>query len=199
MTGLPSGLVALGVAVALVVVVWVTVLCVARVRRLDRLHQRTDAARVGLESALARRAEVGLRVADVLGRPDLRAVALAAGGGAVQGLPRRAEDGIHARELVENALTRSLGGVDRSALPLALLTEIADAEQLVLLARRVHNDAVRDTLGLRSRRLVRWLRLYGTAPLPGYVEIADPPAAAVPPPFAAPTLIVPPTRPDPVG
>ena len=35
-----------------------------------------------------------------------------------------------------------------------------------MLARHVHNDAVRDTLGLRSRRLVRWLHLAGTAPLP---------------------------------
>jgi hypothetical protein len=39
----------------------------------------------------------------------------------------------------------------------------------------VHNDAVRDTLDLRSRRLVRGLRLAGTAPAPAYFEIADPP------------------------
>jgi len=52
--------------------------------------------------------------------------------------------------------------------------ELTDAEQLVILARRVHNDAVRDTLGLRSRRLVRWLHLAGTAPVPEYFEIADP-------------------------
>ncbi len=37
----------------------------------------------------------------------------------------------------------------------------------------MHNDAVRDTLVLRSRRLVRWFRLAGTAPLPAYFEIAD--------------------------
>jgi hypothetical protein len=37
----------------------------------------------------------------------------------------------------------------------------------------VHNDAVRDTLALRSRRLVRWLHLAGTAPMPAYFEIAD--------------------------
>ena len=51
--------------------------------------------------------------------------------------------------------------------------ELAEAEQLLVLARSVHNDAVRDTLVLRSRRLVRWLHLAGTAPLPGYFEIAD--------------------------
>ena len=54
--------------------------------------------------------------------------------------------------------------------------ELVDAEQLVILARRVHNDAVRDTRGLRSRRLVRWLHLAGTAPMPEYFEIADPEA-----------------------
>src|SRR6202045_4069568 len=51
--------------------------------------------------------------------------------------------------------------------------ELADAEARVLLARRFHNDAVRDTLALRERRPVRWLRLGGTAPLPTYFEIAE--------------------------
>ena len=41
------------------------------------------------------------------------------------------------------------------------------------LARRFHNDAVRDTLALRERRPVRLLRLGGTAPLPTYFEIAE--------------------------
>jgi hypothetical protein len=64
--------------------------------------------------------------------------------------------------------------MDRASLPRALAGELVEAEQLLALARRVHNDAVRDTLGLRSRRLVRWLRLAGRAPLPRYFEISDP-------------------------
>ena len=60
--------------------------------------------------------------------------------------------------------------------PADVRAALVDAEQLLVLARRVHNDAVRDTLGLRSHRLVRWLRLAGTAPMPTYFEIADPPA-----------------------
>ncbi|MCF7549252.1 NUDIX hydrolase [Pseudonocardia sp. WMMC193] len=172
--------VVLGVAV--LVLVWVTVLCVARSRRLDRLHQRTDAARVGLESALARRASVAVAVAEGLGAaraPEgspvaaLGHAARAAGAGLVRDLPREWDQGVEARELVENALSRALGAVDRDLLPTAVLAELVDAEQLVVLARRVHNDAVRDTRGLRSRRLVRWLRLYGTAPLPEYFEIAE--------------------------
>ncbi len=77
-------------------------------------------------------------------------------------------------EVAANALGRALARVDRTALPPDVRTALADAEQLLVLARRVHNDAVRDTLGLRSRRLVRWLRLAGTAPMPAYFEIADP-------------------------
>ncbi|MCE0766649.1 NUDIX hydrolase [Pseudonocardia kujensis] len=177
-----SWLLVLLLLVVVAVVVAVTVLCVARSRRLDRLHRRTDAARVGLERSLARRADVAIRVAEVLGTSEagpgsvpaaLGEAARAAGAGTVRGLPRRSEDGIEAREIVENALSRALGGVDRSRLAPELRSELADAERLVVLARRVHNDAVRDTLDLRSRRLVRWLRLHGTAPLPGYFEIAE--------------------------
>ena len=58
----------------------------------------------------------------------------------------------------------------------------------------MHNDAVRDTLDLRSRRLVRWLRLAGTAPAPVYFEIADP-QPWQPPPRSTPA----PPAPAPVG
>ncbi len=54
-----------------------------------------------------------------------------------------------------------------------MVAELADAEARVLIARRFHNDAVRDTLALRTRRPVRWLHLGGTAPLPTYFEIAE--------------------------
>ncbi len=77
------------------------------------------------------------------------------------------------REAAENELSAALAMVDPSAIPVALVAELADAEARVLLARRFHNDAVRDTLALRERRPVRWLRLGGTAPLPSYFEIAE--------------------------
>ena len=54
--------------------------------------------------------------------------------------------------------------------------ELADAEARVLLGRRFHNDAVRDTLALRERPVVRLLRLGGRAPLPTYFEIAGRPS-----------------------
>jgi 8-oxo-dGTP pyrophosphatase MutT (NUDIX family) len=77
------------------------------------------------------------------------------------------------RETTENELSGELAMVDAGALPPALIAEQADAEARVLLARRFHNDAVRDTLALRERPPVRWLRLGGTAPLPSYFEIAE--------------------------
>jgi hypothetical protein len=101
---------------------------------------------------------------------------------------RSAGAGLELCEVAENTLTRRLAAVDRGALPSALTGELVDAEQLVLLARRVHNDAVRDTLDLRSRRLVRWLRLAGTAPPPAYFEIADPPPGR-PRPVAGPSEV----------
>ncbi len=139
--------------VTLVLAVAVGVLVVGRTRRLHRLHIRTDAASAGLDAALRRRgttaARIGIDVADVHG----------------WGAPR---------EAAENALGRRLAALDRTTLPATVRAQLADAERLVVLGRRVHNDAVRDTRALRSRRVVRFLRLYGTAPLPCYVEIADP-------------------------
>jgi hypothetical protein len=187
------------VAVLLLVAI-VTVVCVVRARRLDRLHRRTDAARAGLADALDRRGAIALRVADALAVSDsgaapvrtaaqdaldacrtaLRSNRSGADASAphfVQGgrpAPDQAGLALDPCEVAENTLTRRLAGVDRGPLPAGLAAELADAEQSVLIARRVHNDAVRDTLDLRSRRLVRWLRLAGTAPAPAYFEIADP-------------------------
>ncbi|HYH29588.1 MAG TPA: NUDIX hydrolase [Pseudonocardia sp.] len=160
------------VVVALLLV-WVAALCAVRIRRLDRLHVRTDAARDGLEAALERRAAATLATADVVAAEPAgpeRAGALRA---AVAGTRIAGATGAE-REAAENVLGRALAAVDRSGLPPAVLEELVDAEQLLILARRVHNDAVRDTRGLRSRRLVRWLHLSGTAPMPEYFEIADP-------------------------
>ncbi|MGW6445065.1 NUDIX hydrolase [Lentzea sp. NPDC055074] len=148
-----------------VVVVVLTLLFAAWVlsiaNRLDRLHVRTDAAWAALDAALARRAVVVRALLD----PALSAAA------------SKAEAASRAdREQAENELSGLLGALDRSAVAQALAFELADAEERVVLARRVHNDAVRDTLLLRRRRVVRWLRLAGTAPQPSYFEIAEPTA-----------------------
>src|SRR5262245_52992732 len=49
---------AIGVLVGLLAAAWAVAVCLSRVRRLHRLHIRVDAARAGLDVALARRAAV---------------------------------------------------------------------------------------------------------------------------------------------
>jgi 8-oxo-dGTP pyrophosphatase MutT (NUDIX family) len=140
--------------------------------RLDRLHVRYDLSWQALDGALARRAVVARAVAaNVFGgasQADAAAARhLAALADAAERAPRQA------REACENQLSAALATIDPASLPAGLIAELADAEARVLLARRFHNDAVRDTLALRERSLVRVLRLGGTAALPSYFEIAE--------------------------
>jgi 8-oxo-dGTP pyrophosphatase MutT (NUDIX family) len=135
--------------------------------RLDRLHVRYDLSWQALDGALARRAVVARAVAtDAYGRsaPGHRLRTLA---DVAERAPRSA------REAAENELSAELTLVDPESVPVALVAELADAEARVLLARRFHNDAVRDTLALRERPLVRWLHLGGTASMPSYFEISE--------------------------
>jgi 8-oxo-dGTP pyrophosphatase MutT (NUDIX family) len=139
--------------------------------RLDRLNVRYDLSWQALDSALARRAVVA------------RAVAIDAYGGSRDGkrlasLADTAECASRpAREKAENELSAALALVDPASLPAGLIAELADAEARVLLGRRFHNDAVRDTLALGARRMVQAFRLGGTAKLPSYFEIVERPHA----------------------
>jgi 8-oxo-dGTP pyrophosphatase MutT (NUDIX family) len=156
-----------------VIVVLVVVLAVfgawayQTANRLDRLNVRYDLSWQALDGAMARRAVVA------------RAVAIDAYGGAPEGgrlaaLADAAERAPRpARENAENALSAALAAVDPASLPAGLIAELADAEARLLLARRFHNDAVRDTLALADRRMVRAFRLGGTAALPSYFEIVE--------------------------
>jgi hypothetical protein len=140
---------------------------VATANRLDRLHVRMDAGWAALDAALARRAVVARAVAAAALTGEPAELLLALAGRAETA--RRSE-----REAEENELTLVLSGVDRSTLPAPLAAELTDSEHRVVIARRMHNDAVRDTLALRRRRKVRYFGLAGTAPRPEYFEIAEP-------------------------
>ncbi len=149
--------------------------------RLDRLHVRTDAAWAALDAALCRRARAVSALDGALnGGGALRCAADAAlSAGAQVALSAREPAVLGAgapavREEIENELGRALAVLDRVGLGPVGAARLADAEQRVVIARRVYNDAVRDTLALRSHRMVRWLRLAGRAPLPRYFEIAEP-------------------------
>ncbi len=135
--------------------------------RLNRLHVRYDLSWQALDAALARRAVVARAVA-VDAYPDAsRGKRLAALADSAERAPR------NLRETAENELSAELALVDPASLPTALVAELADAEARVLLARRFHNDAVRDTRALQERPVVRLLRLSGTASPPSYFEIAE--------------------------
>lgn len=154
-------------AVLVTVLLAVGVWALLTANRLDRLHVRYDLSWQALDSALARRAVVARAVAvDSYGpMPEGKRLAVLAG---------VAERAVRStRETCENELSAALELVDPASIPVALVAELADAETRVLLARRFHNDAVRDTLALRERRAVCWLRLGGTAPLPTFFEIAE--------------------------
>lgn len=153
--------------VVVVIVAIVGALLVSAANRLDRLHVRTDAGWAALDAALARRAVVARAVAAV-GVASEDGYALRAAADRAEAAPRAD------REAEENELTRLLALVNRSDLPAALARELSDAEQRMVIARRVHNDAVRDTLSLRRRRKVRYFRLAGKAAPPEYFEIAEP-------------------------
>ncbi|GAB2657242.1 hypothetical protein GCM10027169_20930 [Gordonia jinhuaensis] len=135
--------------------------------RLDRLHVRVDLASQALDAALARRAVVARSIGAGLGSEGRELIAAA-------------DNAEHAdpvdRENAENTVSAALAQVDPATLRSQLVSELADAETRVMIARRFYNDAVRDTLALRNRRLVRWLQLGGTAPRPQYFEIVERPA-----------------------
>jgi 8-oxo-dGTP pyrophosphatase MutT (NUDIX family) len=160
-----------GILVLLAVLAAVGIWALRTAQRLDRLNVRYDLSWQALDSALARRAVVA------------RAVAIDAQGGSAQGRRLAAladvaeRAGRPARENAENELSTALAMVDPASLPAGLVAELADAEARLMLARRFHNDAVRDTLALAERRLVRALRLGGTASLPSYFEIVERPHA----------------------
>jgi 8-oxo-dGTP pyrophosphatase MutT (NUDIX family) len=135
--------------------------------RLDRLHVRYDLSWLALDGLLARRAVVARAVATDAYGGSAAGIRLAALADAAERAPRSG------REAAENELSAALALVDPASLPVPLVAELADAEARVMLARRFHNDAVRDTLSLRERPLVRWLHLGGTAAVPTYFEIAE--------------------------
>lgn len=170
------------IAVVVTALLLTTIWAYTAAHRLDRLHVRYDKAWQALDGALARRAVVARSVADHLahsgGDPGCAHRLAAAADHAEQ--VERPE-----REDAENAVSAALATISADMLRPSLVAELADAEARVLIARRFHNDAVRDTMSLRGRRPVRLLRLAGTAPPPRYFEIAERTMAATARPLQA--------------
>ncbi|MGH3319954.1 MAG: hypothetical protein ACRDN9_07205 [Streptosporangiaceae bacterium] len=186
--GLAAGVVAY-VAASFAVLVLLGFYVSWRATRLDRLHQRVEAARAALDAALVRRSAVALELA--ASRLLDPATSLLLAGAAHDARAAAPEP----RELAESDLSRALrAAFDQPETRTALTTRQGGAELLrefdaaarkTVIARRFYNDAVRDARALRGRRMARLLRLAGRAPVPPFFEIDDSPPATADPVDAA--------------
>jgi hypothetical protein len=142
--------------------------------RLQRLHDRCSAARASLDAQMVRRAAAAAALArDHAAGLGERAELLAA---AAQTALHSGEEG---REVAESDLTRELRHLPWVGTEPAMADVLAAAGRMTL-ARQIYNDAVRDTLSLRHRRLPRALRLSAGRPWPKYFDIDDTPPGRLP-------------------
>lgn len=149
-------------AVAVAVIITLVIMWAwATAQRLNRLHIRTDAARIKLQAALDRRAAV---IAALV--PECAHIAKAAEAISLS------EPFFTDREAAEARLSEAIVHIAAPENP-----QLIDATARVQLAHRFYNDAVTDTRALRRRRLVRALRLAGTAPSPEYFDIVARPGS----------------------
>jgi hypothetical protein len=143
--------------------------------RVDRMHRRVENAWNSLQLQLTRRASVALSLAlEELWDP-VTSVVVAGAARAALVAPPWGEEHSELSAVLRTAVGDSaqieadLGTPEREL----LLRELGDAWYRVILARRFLNDAVSMTARLRSRRLVRWLRLAGRTPMPESCDIDD--------------------------
>ncbi|SQG64801.1 putative secreted protein [Corynebacterium renale] len=148
----------MNVYLAIVLAVVVTMLAAwayFTAQRLNRLHIRTDSALAQLMSALDRRDALVAAL-----EPGLRE--LAQSSLSIPGAPEFVE----AKAKADSDLKTQL-----QTRPVA--ADIVDASARVELAARFYNDAVTSTRALRTRPLVRFLHLGGTAQLPRYFDVNE--------------------------
>ncbi|MGH3206489.1 MAG: hypothetical protein ACRDNO_01875 [Trebonia sp.] len=148
-----------------------------RASRLDRLHNRVEAARTALDLALVRRASAASELASS-GLLDPAASLLL--GDAVR---RVRQVGQTERDLPESDLTRLLRATlgdpdfrnefagDNGATE--LVAEVEAAAQQVFIARKFYNDLVGRTVDARRRPLARVLHLSGSAKQPEFFDMDD--------------------------
>ena len=161
--------------------------------RVDRLHQKVEGSRAALDAQLVRRAAAAVEVAQRLDPATGMLLVDAATESLSHG--ERAESGADPLDVpprleeVENHLSRTLTEVFEDGETLAqlrrepfgpdVLDVLAQACQRVQWARRFYNDAVAQTQRVRRKRVVRWARLAGRAPMPQMIEIDDAPPAGL--------------------
>lgn len=141
------------IAIVLVILAMVGLWAMGTANRLNRLHIRTDAARINLEGALAARGQVIKALHPELSKDVMNA----------EIVPLRAVD-MGQRTDAENHVL--------SLLPAEIFSNpvFVEVSTRVDIAARFYNDAVANTRAVRKRPEVQALRLAGSAPLPAYYE-----------------------------
>jgi hypothetical protein len=148
-----------------------------RASRLDRLHNRAEAAHTALDLALVRRASAASELASS-GLLDPATSLLLA-----DAVRRVRQVGQAERDLAESDLTRALRatlgdpdfrkelvGDDGAA---ELVAEVEAAAQQVFIARKFYNDIAGRTVYARRRPLARVLHLSGSARQPEFFDMDD--------------------------
>ena len=164
------------VLVVLAVVLWGFYIS-WRASRLDRLHNRLEAARTALDLAMVRRSSAAYELASS-GLVDPATSLLLADA------VRRAKDADAAeRDLAESDLTRALRAafgqpgfraeLDGQEGAKELVGDVEAAAHQVYIARKFYNDVAARTLDARRRPLARVFRLSGNAPQPEFFEMED--------------------------
>jgi hypothetical protein len=167
------------VLVVLVAVLW-SFYVSWRASRLDRLHNRVEAARTSLDLALVRRASAaaGLAASGLLDPATSMLLADAV---------RRSRQAAAAdRGLAESDLTRALRATldepgfrddlrdsDDPEDSADLLDGVERSAQQVYIARKFYNDLAGRTLDARRKPLARTLHLSGSARAPEFFDIDD--------------------------
>ncbi|MFC4556485.1 hypothetical protein [Georgenia faecalis] len=197
MSGEGWALVALLAAVVVGWILWI------QASRVDRLHRKVLRSRATLEAQLAQRASAALELAtsgaldpveSILVADVARRAASSAPAGVVHdGLEGTPDDDAPTvpdvdRALVESELSRTLRAVlagheditDLADHPAAgdALGRLEHAWYRLEIARRFHNAHVAEVRRMRSRPLVRTLRLAGHAPMPAAFDMDDVPPSA---------------------
>jgi hypothetical protein len=165
------------IVVAVFVVLLFCVYVSWRAGRLDRLHNRVEAARTALDLAMVRRSSVAYELASSELLDPATSLLLASA------VRRAKEAGQAERDLAESDLTRALRAtfgqpgfrseVEGKDGAKELLAELDAAAHQVFIARKFYNDVAARTIDARRRPLARVFRLAGNAPQPGFFEMDD--------------------------
>jgi hypothetical protein len=148
-----------------------------RAGRLDRLHNRVEAAHTALDLALVRRSSAAYELASAALLDPATSLLLA------DAVRRTRDVGPAERDLAESDLTRalraafcqpgfrsSLAGVDGAA---EMVADVEAAAHQVFIARKFYNDVAARTIDARRRPLARVFRLSGNAPRPEFFDMDD--------------------------